>query len=165
MTWFFLVYLFSLLYCLPTSCSFWFRESHQADTIESCSVAVCHPTHSCLSPFCFRLFWNCASPQKGHGRFQRWAGDGIVCNRYISPWGWPLVLCFPAGTVPIPFRPLRFDPDLHRTSGKIVKMIRTKWLLHPVTSRYVRYSVQLHAAPWCMGASFLPKFVFLCQVF
>lgn len=55
------------------TCSFSFRENHQADTIESFSfslfslpVAPCYPTHLCLSPFCTVLHQNCASQQKGH---------------------------------------------------------------------------------------------------
>lgn len=75
-----LVFLFcslslSILFFFIT-CSFWFKVNHQAYTIESfffllLPVALCHPTHSCLSPFCTLLHQNCASRQKGHQCFHR----------------------------------------------------------------------------------------------
>lgn len=49
------------------NCSFWFWENHQAHTIESFSLllaTLCHPTRSCLSPFCTLFRQNCASRQK-----------------------------------------------------------------------------------------------------
>lgn len=54
------------------NCSFWFWENHQAHAIESFSLllaTLCHPTHSCLSPFCTLFQQNCASRQKGQHYF------------------------------------------------------------------------------------------------